>query len=208
MRKGNVFTSMCQEFSPQGGCIPACTGADTPTGHLPPVADTPQGRHPLPTVADTPSPSGQTPSGQTLPWQTPPGRHYPRQTPPCPSGHCSRWYASYWNAFFWGFIFVPLFPAKKARQHLYFQVCQVILKWSLLWQLDCAVMLGIFIKSVQHSIKYDNRRSNIKSIRTSCLVVNFVICVLSCFISYSFVQFCTLMNLAGIMKLASILNFW
>ena len=37
LRKGNVFTSVCQDFCPRGRgvCIPACTGVDTP----PPCVD-------------------------------------------------------------------------------------------------------------------------------------------------------------------------
>ena len=97
--KGNVFTSVCQKFCPQGVCIPACTGTDSP----PPQADTPR---------QTPCPRADT-SGQTLLvrhplGRHPPGRHTPpqadtpppRQTPPLPTdGYCSRRYASYWNAF-------------------------------------------------------------------------------------------------------------
>ena len=50
LRKGNVFTSVCQEFCPRGDVY------------------TPLGRHPLagtPPWADTPL--GQTPLGQTSP---------------------------------------------------------------------------------------------------------------------------------------------
>ena len=55
LRKGNVFTSVCQEFCPQGReCIPACTGADTPPdryssmhwGRHPPAATAADGMHP------------------------------------------------------------------------------------------------------------------------------------------------------------------
>ena len=50
LRKGNVFTSVCQEFCPQGRevCIPACMGQGElciPLGRYPP-ADTPP-RQPL-----------------------------------------------------------------------------------------------------------------------------------------------------------------
>ena len=57
MRKGNVFTRICQEFCPQGD---ACNTpwADTPLAgrHPPWQADTPLGRH---------TPSGQTPPSST-----------------------------------------------------------------------------------------------------------------------------------------------
>ena len=70
-------------FCSQGGCIPACTGADTPPGQTPLWAD----RHPQ---ADTP--------GQKPPWADTPGQTRP-QADTSSNGHCSGWYASYWNAF-------------------------------------------------------------------------------------------------------------
>ena len=36
LRKGNVFTPVCQSFCSQGGCIPACIGADNPPRQIPP----------------------------------------------------------------------------------------------------------------------------------------------------------------------------
>ena len=76
LQKGNVFTSVCQEFCPLGDVHP--TGQTTPRQTLPvqthPQADTPLVRHP-------------------------PGRH------PQADGYCSGRYASYWNAFFLGKIF-------------------------------------------------------------------------------------------------------
>ena len=47
LRKGNVFTSVSQEFCPRGGgggCIPACIGEDTRQADTP--GQTPLGRHP------------------------------------------------------------------------------------------------------------------------------------------------------------------
>ena len=66
MRKGNIFTSVCQEFCPQGrGCLPLGLGGgvhlrQTPlsSGRPPSQAYTPSGRHPPPS-ADT---SRQTPA--------------------------------------------------------------------------------------------------------------------------------------------------
>ena len=70
LRKGNVFTSVCQEFFSQGGGV-----------HQP--------------QADPPD---RYPPGQTPPGQTPlMGRHSP-DTPPPADGYCSGRYASYWNA--------------------------------------------------------------------------------------------------------------
>ena len=43
LRKGNVFTSKCQEFCPQGGCTPP--GRQTPPGHTPPRAGHPPSRN-------------------------------------------------------------------------------------------------------------------------------------------------------------------
>ena len=71
LRKGNVFTSVCQEFCP-GGVYPSMHWIHPPGRHLPsrhphppgqtPWEDTPPGRHP---PGKTPPPSGQTPPGQT-----------------------------------------------------------------------------------------------------------------------------------------------
>ena len=83
LRKGNVFTNVCQEFCWWGG------GGVWQTP--------PPGRHPLDRL-------GRHPPGRHLPGQAPPGRHPPRQTrqtpPPPADGYCSGRYASYWNAFF------------------------------------------------------------------------------------------------------------
>ena len=119
LRKGNLFTKVCQEFCPQGG-----GGGVHPLGRHP-LARHPLGIHPLgrPPGRHPPGrrPSGRHPSGRyppgrhpyrgkctsprqtDTPWQTtPPGRHLPRQTPtptPLRDGHCRGRYASYWNAF-------------------------------------------------------------------------------------------------------------
>ena len=81
LRKGNVFTSVCQEFCPQGEVYtPSVSSADTPLW-----ADTPLSRH-----RPEQTPPEQTPPGQT----PPPGRHPPADTPlgrhPSPAdGYCS-----------------------------------------------------------------------------------------------------------------------
>ena len=65
LRKGNVLTSVCQEFCPQGADV-----------HL-------LGRHPQTDTAPPQAPPGQTPPRQTPPGQTPPWADTPpRQTPP------------------------------------------------------------------------------------------------------------------------------
>ena len=62
LRKGNVFTSVCKEFCPKKGvCIPAGTGADTPSANTP--RQTPPRQAP---------PWADTPSGQTPPWANTP----------------------------------------------------------------------------------------------------------------------------------------
>ena len=81
-----MFSWACVKNSVLGGCMLACTGADTlPLGRYPTSwSDTPLGRH-LP-WADTSlgrHPLGQTPArADTLPGQTLPGQTPPRQTPP------------------------------------------------------------------------------------------------------------------------------
>ena len=70
-RKGNVFTSVCQEFCPQeGGVYPSMHWASSPQ------AETPTPRQTLPGL--TPPPLGRHPPGQTSHL----GRHPPGQTPP------------------------------------------------------------------------------------------------------------------------------
>ena len=125
LQKGNVFTSVCQEFYPQGGgCFPACTGADTPwqvhpsrytplagtppavppgrypPGRYTPQAGTPPGHvHPqagTPSWAGTPSPRQVHPPGQVPP---PLRRYTPGQVHPPYDSHCSGQYAFYLNAF-------------------------------------------------------------------------------------------------------------
>ena len=74
LRKGIVFTSVCQEFCPQGG-VPQCLlrytpllWAGTPPGQVPPLGRHPPGRHPR----------GQAPllEADPYPWSRPP----PQQT--------------------------------------------------------------------------------------------------------------------------------
>ena len=73
--KGNVFTSVCQEFCPRGG------EDYTPSKQTsPPLGQTPPGQTHTPQA----DPSGQTPLT---------GRHPPSDD------HCSGRHASYWDAF-------------------------------------------------------------------------------------------------------------
>ena len=63
LRKDNVFTSVCQEFCPQGrGCLPQCIIL----GYTAPWADTPRGRHPH--LAGTPEVNTPHPSRRLLLW--------------------------------------------------------------------------------------------------------------------------------------------
>ena len=102
--QGNIFTSVCQEFYPQGeggGGLPQCMlGYITPwsrqtphppTRHTPPRADTP---------ADQAHPPGPgTPPDQTHPPdQTPHRSRHPREAD-CSIRSTSGRYSSYWNAF-------------------------------------------------------------------------------------------------------------
>ena len=94
-RKGNVFTSGCQEFCPQdvcvsqnalgrGLCIITCTGGVSARG----VRMSGQGWG---------SAWGCLPRGSTKEGCIPPGPE--ADTTPSPDGHCSGRYASYWNVF-------------------------------------------------------------------------------------------------------------
>ena len=92
MGQGNIFTSVCQEFCPQGGRVSASVhagihplGADTPHQTPPPQTRPPGSRHP----------PDQTPREQTCPRTRPPQtrppgadtpwtRHPLDQTPPPP----------------------------------------------------------------------------------------------------------------------------
>ena len=95
LRKGNVFTPVCQSFcSHGGGGLPQCMLEYTPLGRHPP-ADTPRQTHPLGRHAPLPSAC----------WDT-----RPLPSACCDShDYCCRWYASYWNAF----LFYDLFYSTK-----------------------------------------------------------------------------------------------
>ena len=88
--QGNIFTSVCQEFCPQGGCLPQCMlgypprsrpprdqapppGADPQEQTPPPgTRPTPRSRHPPGT---RPTPRDQTPSPQEAYGQRAAGTH-------------------------------------------------------------------------------------------------------------------------------------
>ena len=86
--EGNIFTSVCQEFCPQGGegvCLSACW--DTPPEQTPPGADTPQEQTPYPPEQTPPSRSRPpSPGPDTPPEQTP----SQEQTPPRPDTPLTR----------------------------------------------------------------------------------------------------------------------
>ena len=82
--QGNIFSSMCQEFCPQGGCLPHCMLGYTPPGEI--EADIPPDQrqtpppdqrqtHPLGQEADTPQDQRQTPPRSSHP----PGADTPPQ---------------------------------------------------------------------------------------------------------------------------------
>ena len=93
--QGNIFTSMCQEFCPQGGRVSASVHAGIPPRsrhqYHPRGADTPQSRHP----------PEQTPPRA----DTPPEADTPREAD-CSRRSTSGRYASYWNAFLFCYIFM------------------------------------------------------------------------------------------------------
>ena len=85
--QGNIFTSVCQEFCPQGeggGCLPQCMLGYTPPS---PGADPPESRPNLPGAEPPPGSGRPPPPGPGRPpsrtRQTPPGADPPRtrQTP-------------------------------------------------------------------------------------------------------------------------------
>ena len=109
--QGNIFTSVCQEFCPQGGRVSASVHA----GIHSPGANTPQEQTPPPLGADTP-PRSRPPRADTHPRSRhPPGSRPPqsRHTAPSPwEADCSirstsGRYASYWNAFLFRNEIVP-----------------------------------------------------------------------------------------------------
>ena len=73
--QGNIFSSVCQEFCPQGEGVPGQvppTQADTPPREVHPLAGTPPGQLHPPHRAGTPAQAG------THPWAgTPPGQVHP-----------------------------------------------------------------------------------------------------------------------------------
>ena len=93
--QGNIFTSVCQEFCPQGGCLPHCMLGYNPLDQAatPQTRQTPPprpGTHP-PDQADTTPPPDQA--------ATPPDQaNTPRKADSRIRSTSGR-YASYWNAF-------------------------------------------------------------------------------------------------------------
>ena len=97
--QGNIFTSVCQEFCPQGesACwdTPPWDQAPPPRSRHPPGADTPPGpdtprtRH-HPPRADPPGPDTPHPPGADP---------LPHREADCSMRSTSSRYASYWNAF-------------------------------------------------------------------------------------------------------------
>ena len=73
LQQGNIFTSVCQEFCPQGEGLSASVHAGIHP-HTP-WADTPLGRHPLGRHYP-----GQIPPGQTPPWTDSPPQQPLQQT--------------------------------------------------------------------------------------------------------------------------------
>ena len=84
--QGNIFTSMCQEFCPQGGgegvCLSACWDTPPRPGTPPPQtrpprdqAHPPRTRHTPPGPGTPPGRPGTPPGDQAPPWETrhPPG---------------------------------------------------------------------------------------------------------------------------------------
>ena len=111
LRKGNLFTSVCQEFCPRRGCLPDTPRENTPMGrHAPrqthPQADTSPGRH---TPRQTPPGQKDIPLGRhpgiDTPWADPQGRPSGKIPLPRADRYCSGWYTSYWNAFLSIFLF-------------------------------------------------------------------------------------------------------
>ena len=73
LEQGNIFTSVCQEFCPQGVCHQPPPWADTPLGRHTPGQTPPRSRHPW--GADPPPPGQTLPSGSRQPLS-------PRSRPP------------------------------------------------------------------------------------------------------------------------------
>ena len=116
--KGNVFTSVCQEFYPRE-VYSSMHWADTPNPQTDtPLADTPPGRHLL-LWADTPL-----------------GRH------PHPDGHCSGRYASYWFQFV-EYIVIMMNRNTLTIFHCQFSVHSTV--WNpVVTQLNCFTLRNCF----------------------------------------------------------------
>ena len=109
--QGNIFTSVCQEFCPQGGgCLPQCMLGYTPpqtrqtpreqtppsqtrqTIPLPPTRQTPRTRQTPPDQADTPPPEKQTPAyGLRAAGTHPTGMHSCQYYVLCETGNKEVW---------------------------------------------------------------------------------------------------------------------
>ena len=86
--QGNIFTSVCQEFCPQGGGLPQCMMGYHHYHPLPrpdsprpdsPRPDTPQTRHTPPPGTRHPPPTRHPPQNRHPPDQTSPGTRPPPQ---------------------------------------------------------------------------------------------------------------------------------
>ena len=89
--QGNIFSSVCQEFCPQGG-VPQCMlGYHTPLGPGPPEQTHP----PRP---GTPHPPDKVPLGADTPQTRPPRPGTPLHSACWEIRSTSGRYASYWNA--------------------------------------------------------------------------------------------------------------
>ena len=99
LRKGNVFTGVCQEFCPQEGVhlLDKHPSEQTPPSRHPLWADTLLSRHP---IGRHPPPTGQT---------------HPMRRKPCKDSHCSGWYSSYCNAFLFKQFTLMCFDAVPCR---------------------------------------------------------------------------------------------
>ena len=96
--QGNIFSSVCQEFCPQGGeggvCLSPCWDTTHPLGPGTPRACTPSSRPPGPDTLRTRHPLPQT--------------RYPPRSACWEIRSTSGRYASYWNAILLTTILVPL----------------------------------------------------------------------------------------------------
>ena len=148
LRKGNVFTPVCQSFCSRGGGISACTGQTPPR-------------------ADTPAP-GQTPP-------TPPGRHPPGRQPPAATT-ADGTHSTGMHSCSYYFIYSLIFDTLEEKQFSQEYNCSIEnTNWTNILHTDFQFCL--IYKGFTQRTKVRILVENCKILEIMYIQVSFIICV-------------------------------